>query len=304
MRSIPWLMSGVILPAVFAASPSADTFRADATMVLVNVSVVDSHDRPVAGLDRRQFHVFESGQEQPIAFFPHEDAPVSIGLIFDASGSMDGKLKRARDMVARFCADLNPEDEMFLAIVRKSARLAMDYTTNCGEIQNALLFTKPDGLTALLDAIPLAVRHLKSAHNRRRAILLISDGGENASRTRKADIRRLAREAGAPIYTAALTGFSQAISERSPEELYGPDLLRDVVECSGGRYWEIDDMRRLKDAADLMAAEIHDQYVIGFRAPPANRDGKYRRISVKVIRDGVSPRLTVFYRTGYYAPAE
>jgi Ca-activated chloride channel family protein len=155
-----------------------------------------------------------------------------------------------------------------------------------------------------LDAIPLAVRHFKSAHNRRRAILLISDGGENSSRMQKADIRRLAREAGTPIYTAALTTFSQANSERTPEELYGPSLPRDMVECSGGRYWGIDDTRSLEDAAHLMAAEIHDQYVIGFRASPANRDGKYRRISVKVARDGGSPRLTVFYRTGYYAPAE
>jgi Ca-activated chloride channel family protein len=302
MRSIGWLIS-VVLPAAFAANQPTDIFRADATMVLVNVSVVDSHDRPVAGLDRRQFHVFESGQEQPIAFFSHEDAPVSIGLIFDSSGSMDGKVKRAREMLARFCADLNPEDEMFLVTVRKSASLSMDYTTNCGEIQNALLLSKPDGLTALLDAIPLAVRHLKSAHNRRRAILMISDGGENASRTRKADIRRLAREAGAPIYTAALTTYSLSSSERTGEELYGPDLLREIVECSGGRYWEIDDMGHLREAADLMAAEIHDQYVIGFRAPLANRDGKYRRITVKVARDG-SPRLTVFYRTGYYAPTE
>jgi Ca-activated chloride channel family protein len=304
MRSIPWLLCGVILPAIFAVNPPTDTFRADATMVLVDVSVVDSHDRPVAGLDRHQFHVFERGQEQPIVSFSHEDAPVSIGLIFDSSGSMGGKLKRAREIVARFCADLNPEDEMFLVIVRKSVSMAMDYTTNCGDIQSALLSSKSEGLTALLDAIPLAVRHLKSAHNRRRAILLISDGGENASRAQKAEIRRLTREASVPIYTAALTTMSQAYQEVSSEEQHGPDLLREIVECSGGRYWEIDDVTRLRHAADRMAAEIHDQYLIGFRAPSANRDGKFRRISVKVARDAAAPHLTLFYRSGYYAPAD
>ena len=302
MRSARWIATGLILPAIWAAGPPEDKFRVDATMVVVNVSVTDTHDRPVAGLEQRQFRIFENGSEQSIAFFSHEDSPVSIGLIFDTSGSMDGKLKQAREMVGRFCQSLNPEDEMFLVTVRKTVGLAMNYTSNCGDIQGALMFSKAEGLTALLDAVPLALRHLKTAHNRRKAILLISDGGDNASRIHKGEIRRLVQEAGVPIYVAALARHTEVLP--SLEEAQGPALLRDVVMYSGGRYWEIDDSRKLADAAAMMASEIHDQYVIGYRAPDTSRDGKYRKISVKVAREGPAPRLSVSFRSGYYAPAE
>ncbi len=269
--------------------------------MLVPVSVVDTHDRPVTGLARSQFRIFEDGKEQPIASFERAETPVSIGVILDNSGSMEGKAVRAREMLARLCENLNPEDEIFLVMVQGKARLTADFTRDCGQVQNGMLFSKPDGLTALLDALPLTLRHLKTAHHRRRAVLLVSDGGENASRVRNRELRALAREAGVPIYAAALSTGSRM--PMTPEEKRGPRLLQELIEYSGGRCWEIDDWRQPTEAGRLIAAEIHDQYLIGYRAPSVG-DGKYRRISVKVTRGEGMPRLSVSYRGGYFAPGE
>ncbi len=292
----------VLLASVNERVQSGGSFQADSTLVLVPVSVVDSHDRPVTTLGQRQFRVFEDGKEQPIVSFERTDTPVSIGVIFDNSGSMEGKAARAREVLARFCSFLNPEDEMFLVTVQGAARLAADFTHTCGTIQNALLFSKPAGLTALLDALPLAFRHLRGAHYRRRAVLLVSDGGENASRTRGRELRVLAREAGVPIYAAALT--TGARPPVTLEETCGSDLLHELIDYSGGRYWEIDDWRRPAEAGRMIATELHDQYVLGYRAPPASKDGKYRRITVKVKREEGTPRVSIAFRGGYFVPLE
>jgi Ca-activated chloride channel family protein len=292
----------VFLSAAVDGVQSGGSFRVDSTLVLVPVSVVDTHDRPVTGLQPRQFRVFEDGKEQPIASFERADTPVSIGVVFDNSGSMDGKAARAREVLARVCENLNPEDEMFVITVQGAARLTGDFTRDCGELQNGLLLEKPNGFTALLDALPLAFRHLRAAHHRRRAVLLISDGGENASRMRSRELRSLAVEAGVPIYVAALTTGARA--PNTMEETRGPELLRELIEYSGGRYWEIDDWRRPGEAGRQIAAEIHDQYVIGYRAPATAADGKYRRIQVRVMREQGTPRLSVSFRGGYYPGVE
>ncbi len=279
---------------------TGESYRVDSTLVLVPVSVVDTHDRPVTGLEQRQFRIFEDGKEQPIASFERADTPVSIGVVFDNSGSMDGKIGRARQVLARVCDNLNPEDEMFVISVQGAAHLAADFTRNCAELQNPALFSKPDGMTALLDALPMAFRHLRQAHNRRRAVLVVSDGGENSSRIRRRELRSLAVEAAAPVYVAALTSVH---SPTTIEEARGPELLRELIEYSGGRYWDIDDWRRPDEAGRLIARELHDQYLIGYRAP-ATADGKYRRITVKVTREQGTPRLSVSFRGGYFTPME
>jgi len=302
MVRVWWLSVLSAIPGVWASDAGGGIFRSDTRLVLVNVSVVDTYDRPVTGLEPRHFRVLDDGKEQPIQFFSREDTPISLALIFDLSGSMEGKLPGARAMVARLCASMGPDDEMFLVTVSRSPRIAMDYTSDCGQIQNALLFARARGWTPLLDAIPPALRHLKQARNGRKAVLIVSDGGENASRMRPANIRRLVSEAAAPVYAAALTeGAPPApeVAEFAPWS--GPDLLRDIAASSGGRYFEIDDPRHTEEAADRIAAEMREQYVIGYRAPRADREGLYRRISIKVLRDRDLPRMSVSYRNGYYA---
>jgi hypothetical protein len=171
------LIVGLLLPALFAAG--AGTFRVESALALVNVSVLDSRDRPVTSLSQEHFRVLDNGREQPIRFFAHEDAPVSLAIILDSSGSMEAKWDRARNMLARFCENLGSRDELLLVTVQRRARLRVDYTNDCGAMQNQLATAQPNGLTALLDAIPLAVERLRHAGNPRRAILIVSDGGEN-----------------------------------------------------------------------------------------------------------------------------
>ena len=288
----------VLAPAMFAAG-GAGTFRTGTSLVLVNVSVLDAHDRPVTSLSQDQFHILDNGREQPIRFFAHEDAPLSLAIILDTSGSMHAKWSRALQMLGGFCENLEQGDELFLVTVERRPRLLTDYTSDCAEMQNRLLLTQPHGPTALLDAIPLAVEHLRRARNPRHAILIISDGGENSSRTRLATIRSLAREANAQIYSATMGLEANFARATFPGETQGPALLNEIAEFTGGRAFAIDDWRQIGDAAAGMAREIHDQYVIGYQPPAAGDDGKYHRISVKVRREPSQPRLSLFHRNGY-----
>ncbi len=300
MRVATLLILIAILATTLFSAGGGGIFRTTASLVLVDISVLDSRDRPVNGLSQTQFQILDNGREQPIRFFAHEDAPVSLAVILDASGSMTGKWTRAREMLASFCENLASGDELFLVTVGGRPRLATDYTSDCTEMRNGLLLTQPHGETALLDAIPLAVQHLRDARHARHVILIISDGGENASRTRLTEIRRLAREANAQIYGATL-GLEADLSRKIwPGEADGPALLSEIAEFTGGRAFSINDWRYIADAAASVAREIHDQYVIGYQ-PPDTEDGKYHRISVKVRRDPSQPRLSIFHRNGYRA---
>jgi Ca-activated chloride channel family protein len=292
------LLIAALAPALLAEG-GAGTFRAGTSLVLVNVSVLDPHDRPVTGLSEDQFRILDNGREQPIRFFAHEDAPLSLAIILDTSGSMHTKWNRALQMLAGFCENLTEGDELFLVTLERQPRLLTDYTSDCAEMQNALRLTQPNGPTALLDAIPLAVEHLRQAHHPRHAILIISDGGENSSRTHLSTIRSLAREANAQIYSATLGLESNFARTTFPGETQGPALLSEIADFTGGRAFAIDDWRRIGDAAAAMAREIHDQYVIGYQPPSAADDGKYHRISVKVQREPSQPRLSLFHRNGY-----
>jgi len=297
------LIAGVLLPALMAGG-GAGTFRGETSLVLVNVSVLDPRDQPVTTLSQQQFRVLDNGREQPIRFFAHEDSPVSLAIILDTSGSMEAKWNRARTMLARFCENLAPHDELFLVTVQQRPALLADYTSDCGAVQNHLLTVRPHGLTALLDAIPLAVQHLRKAANPRRAILIVSDGGENSSRVRLAEVRRLARESNAQVYAATLGLQPEYTHGAFPGESQGPALLAEIAEFTGGRSFSIDDSRHISDVAAAMAREIHDQYVIGYQSPDTTPDGKHHRIAVKVDRDPGTPRLSLFYRTGYRSPLE
>jgi len=292
------LIAAILLPAIGAAGEPG-TFRAASSLVLVNVSVLDPRDRPVTSLSQDQFQVLDNGSEQPIRFFAHEDAPISLAVILDTSGSMLSKWSRARTMLGGLCENLVRGDELFLIGVENRPKLLADYTSDCDEMQHGLLFTQPHGTTALLDAIPLAVEHLRRAHQARHAILIISDGGENSSRTHLATIRNLAREANAQMYSATLGLEPKFAQTPWPGETQGPELLQEIAEFTGGRAFAIDDRARIADAAASLAREIHDQYVIGFQPPGAANDGKYHRISVKVHREPSQPRLSLFHRNGY-----
>ncbi len=293
------LILAICLPALFAGE-GAGTFRTGTSLVLVNVSVLDVRDRPVPTLAQSQFRVLDNGREQPIRFFAHDDAPVSLAIVLDTSGSMKGKWDRARSMLSALCRNLEPADELFLVTVQARARLAADYTRDCGELAGSLLFTEPRGTTALLDAIPIAVRHLRQARHARHVILIVSDGGENSSRTRLSSLRGMAREANAQIYSASLGLEARFARHGQMGEPDGPELLEELAALSGGRAFTIESRRETDAAAAALAREIHDQYVLGYQ-PPEAPDGKFHHISVKVDRAAAQPRFSLFHRNGYRA---
>jgi Ca-activated chloride channel family protein len=272
----------------------------DVDLVLVPVTIIDPMNRLVIGLERDHFGLFDNGQRQEIKYFSSEDAPISLGVIFDVSGSMESKIKQAREAVVEFFKTANPEDEFFLITFSDTPEVLSDFTQSVEDIQSKLVFTVPKGRTALLDAIYLGVSKMRQAKHQRKALLIISDGGDNHSRYTEREIKSLVREADVQIY--ALGIFSAA--PQAPEEMQGPQLLSDVTEVTGGRMLTVADPKHLAAAAAKIGAELRNQYVLGYRPSNSVHDGKWRKIKVKLRPPKGSPPLTVYARTGYYAPNE
>jgi VWFA-related protein len=275
--------------------------RIDTTLVLVPVSVTDPMNRFVTGLEKEHFKVFEDKIEQDIRQFSSEDAPLSVGIVFDTSGSMGSKLQKSRQAVAQFLKTANPEDEFFLIQFNDRPELTVPFTRNTEDIQNRLTFAQSKGRTALLDGIYMSMNQMKKAHNPRKALLVISDGGDNSSRYTESEIKNAVREADVQIYGI---GIYEPISARSrtPEELAGPGLLNEVAEQTGGRAFPVENLNELPDVAAKIGIELRNQYVIGYTPKNQDRDGRYRRILIKLVQPRGLPPLKAFFRLGYYAP--
>jgi VWFA-related protein len=277
--------------------------RIDTTLVLVPVSVTDPMNRFVTGLEKDHFKVFEDKIEQDIRQFSSEDAPLSVGIVFDTSGSMGSKLQKSRQAVAQFLKTANPEDEFFLIQFNDRPELTVPFTRNTEDIQNRLTFTQPKGRTALLDGIYLSMNQMKKAHNPRKALLVISDGGDNSSRYTEAEVRKVVRESDVLIYSLGIFE-SYAARGRTPEELAGPGLLSELAEQTGGRHFAVDDLAELPDMAAKIGIELRNRYVIGYSPKNQQRDGRYHHVEVKVVTTPQMPRLRAYWRPGYYAPLE
>lgn len=298
-----------ITPRVKGAQPNAlpednerrSSIRVDSTLVLIPVSVTDPMNRFVTGLEKEHFRVFEDKVEQEVRQFSSEDAPLSVGIVFDTSGSMGNKLQKSRQAVAQFFKTANPEDEFFLVQFNDRPELTVPFTRNPEEIQNRLTFTQSKGRTALLDGIYMAMHQMKKAGNPRKALLVISDGGDNSSRYTESEIKNAVREADVQIYAI---GIFEPVSARSrtAEELAGPGLLNEVAEQTGGRHFPVENLNELPDIAAKIGIELRNQYVLGYTPKNVERDGKYRRVSVKLVQPRGLPPLKAFFRLGYYAP--
>lgn len=286
-----------------AAAARRGNIRVDTTLVLINVTVVDPLNRFVTGLEREHFRLFEEKVEQKVTHFASEDAPLSIGLVFDCSGSMGAKLQKSRQAAVQFFKTANPEDEFFLVQFSDRPELTMKFTTNTEEIQNRLAFTQSKGRTALLDAIYLSLNEMKRGRNPRKAILILSDGGDNSSRYTESEIRNLVREADVQIYAI---GIFEPISSRgrTAEELSGPSLLTEIAEQTGGRHFPVENINELPDIAAKIGIELRNQYLLGYTPSNQEKDGKYRRVQVKLVQPRGLPPLRAFSRTGYYAPSQ
>jgi Ca-activated chloride channel family protein len=208
-----------------------------------------------------------------------DDVPASIGFVFDTSASMGVKLDLSRKAVAEFLKSANPDDEFFLLPFDSHPGSITGFTTRAEDIIEQLAHARPAGTTAMLDAIQAAFLNMRRAKNTRRAIIIISDGGDNHSRTTKTDILRMAREADAQVYTLG-TYEPPAVRHRTPEEFTGPELLAGISEQTGGRSFPVRKSSDIADAAIRIGFELRNQYVIAYRPANRNWNGLYRRITV------------------------
>jgi Ca-activated chloride channel homolog len=284
-----------------ASSGDADrlaSIRINSDLVLIPVLVTDHQDRPITGLQKDHFKLYDDKVEQAISNFSSEDAPVSISLLFDCSGSMGPKLQKSRAAVREFLQTANPEDEFSLIEFSDRAQLVSGFTDKIEEIQNRLMFAQSKGATALLDAIYLAIHEMKNAKHTRKAILIISDGGDNSSRYTSKEVKNALREADIQVYSI---GIVEPFTTRmTPEEMTGPVLLGEIAQQTGGRLFEVYDLNDLRDIATRISAALRNQYVLGYAPPDIKHDGKYHRIQVKVERLKGLPPLRATFRSGYY----
>jgi Ca-activated chloride channel family protein len=291
-------MSDTTSPA--QAKSSGKAIRAEVTLALVNVTATDPYGRLVTGLEKENFRVFEHGIEQEIVSFSSEDLPVSIGLIFDMSGSMSDKAEKSRQAAVQFLQTANPRDEFFLVSFGDRAELARGFTSNIEELQNGLLFTTAKGRTALFDAIYLGLSQMRGARNSKRALLIISDGGDNHSRYTESDIRNFVKEADCQLYSIGL--FDANDQARTSEELYGPTLLTEITQLTGGRVFPVASLNELPDIAAKIGLELRNQYVLGYTPGNVRHNGAWRKIKVKLVPPKGLPPLSIYAKTGYYAP--
>ena len=274
--------------------------KVDVSLVLVPVTITDPMNRLVTGLDKENFQVYENKEEQELRTFSSEDAPVSIGVIFDMSGSMNSKIERAREAVIEFFKTANPQDEFFMIAFADKPEEVADFTSSVEEIQGKLVYTVPKGRTALLDAIYLGISKMHQAKFQKKALLVISDGGDNHSRYTEGEIKSMVKEADVMIYAIGIYDHYFP----TEEERLGPSLLSDVTELTGGRAFTIDNPNDLADVATKIGIELRNQYVLGYRPKNPGHDGKWRKIKVKLLPPKGLPPLRVYARTGYYAPSE
>jgi Ca-activated chloride channel family protein len=274
--------------------------RVDVDLVLIPATITDPMNRLVTGLERDNFELFENGEKQEIRHFSSEDAPLSLGVIFDTSGSMSNKIEKSREAVVEFFRTANPQDEFFMIAFSERPELVSDFTSSVEEIQGKLVSITPRGRTAMLDAIYMGLSKMRHAHQQKKALLIISDGGDNHSRYTESEIKNLVKEADVQLYAIGIFDATP----RTPEEHMGPTMLASITDVTGGRTFTIDNPNELADVATIIGVELRNQYVLGYRPKKPGHDGKWRKVKVKLNPPKGLPPLHVYAKTGYYAPTE
>ena len=276
--------------------------RIDVDLVLVSATVTDRMNRPVIDLQKENFGLYENDSQQQIRYFTEEDEPISIGLILDVSKSMSNKIDTERAAVAEFFKNANPQDDYFVISLSNRPHLIADTTQSLEDIQQKLALVIPEGNTALLDAIYMGVAKMRSARYQRRALLIISDGGDNHS-------HYTAKETKSMVQESDVLGYSIGIFDNLPvpifktlEEKLGQRLLVDITETSGGRTIAADHREKVPEIAAAISRELRQQYVLGYKSNNVLRDGKWRKIKVEVTAANGDPSLRAYYKKGYLAP--
>ena len=275
--------------------------RVDVNLVLVPVTVVDSLNRPVIDLPQQNFSLTEGGIPQKIQYFSREDAPISVALILDFSGSMHNKIEYVLQAVDQFFQNANPDDDYYVITVSDRPMLVSDSSQSTNTIQAHLATIEPRGMTALYDSIYLGVNKLRTARYKRRAMVIISDGGDNRSRYTLKEIKSILAESDVLTYSIGVFDDVPIPLFKSIEERFGRKWLDDVTRVSGGRDIPADDRRKIPEISALISRELRNQYVLGYRPTDGTFDGKWRKISVKLATN--PGQMHVHFKEGYVAPS-
>jgi Ca-activated chloride channel family protein len=273
---------------------STPVFRSTVDVVFAKVSVTDNSNRYVTGLEREHFKIFEDKVEQSICYFGTEHAPVSVGIIFDVSGSMNdnSNIGQAKKAVDRFLQSGNPEDEYFLVTFNQKTTLVQSFTGQSASLQNGAALQKPGGRTALYDAVYLGLDLIKGAKNDKKALILVTDGEDNSSRYSPLEVREFAKESDAQIYGIGQEGNLN----------YGRSEITSIVSLTGGRAFFPHSFSELDYYIDLIHSELRNQYLLGYIPTNKVHDGRWRHIKVQLDAPKGLPKLVVNAKEGYYAP--
>ena len=287
-----------------AGMPSTDRLRIDVEMVLVPVTVTDTQNHPVVDLAENNFKLFEGENEKKIQYFSTEDEPLSVGILVDLSSSMADKIDAVREAASEFFSNANPQDDYFVITFADKPKVLADTTQSVERIQASLGAAKPKGNTALADAIYMGLAKLRKAKYSRKALLVISDGGDNNSRHSLRQIKKIARESDVQIYAIDVCDAPTLLITQKLEERFGRQWLTEVTESTGGRTIALDNPAGIPEAAARASRELRNQYILGYRPPPTTENHKFRKIKVRVSRSDSFLPLQISYRRGYVPRTE
>jgi Ca-activated chloride channel family protein len=273
------------------------SLRVAVDLVLVPVTVTDALNHPQTDLTRDDFTLYEGNQAQKIRYFSAEDSPISVGLLLDVSKSMLDKIDTERFAVDQFFRNANPQDDYFVVTFNYGPRVLSDVTQSTAGIESELGLLQPSGSTALLDAIYLGVAKLRNAQYSRRALVIISDGGDNSSRYKLKEIKNLVAESDVMVYAL---GIFDKTPFKTFEEAMGKRWLSSITDVTGGRTLTVDNLDKLPETSALLSRELRSQYVLGYESSDKSIDGKWRKIRVAVDRSSEAGPLRPYYRKGYY----
>jgi VWFA-related protein len=271
----------------FRPSEKVPSIRLDIKMVMIPTNVTDQHDQPILKLHKEDFRLFEDSTEQKIESLSIDEAPVSLGIVFDASGSMKNKVDKSFKAVEQFLKTSLPGDEFFLVQFADVASVLIPFTRDPDEITSHLSLIRPQGWTAMYDAIYLAANQMRHAKNPRKALLILSDGSDNNSRYSDGEVINLLREADVQLFAIGL--FDDA------------HFLKKAAAETGGAVVAVHNLNDLSDAVDKLSTQVRSQYVLGYYPAQATNDGKFHKVKVMLNQAAASLKLHTSWRHGYYA---
>jgi Ca-activated chloride channel family protein len=272
--------------------------------VTIPVHVTTPFGLSITTLTSDNFRLFEDNVQQKIVSFTKDDAPLSIGLLFDCSGSMRNKMQMSAQATTAFFKTANPKDEFFLVQFNERPKLTIPFTTEPAELSREIARTRPYGRTSLLDAIHMALREMKTARNPRKALVIVSDGGDNRSRHTAGQIKSAMAEADVQLYAIGIFDVDADPKRQTLEEQNGPDLLDALADMTGGRHFPVSNLEDLPSIGQRIGMELRNQYLLGYTSTNPNFDGKYRTVKLTVEAPKEVSPLRAQYRRGYYAPLE